>query len=234
MLVIAHRGASAYAPENTMAAFELAYDLGARAIELDVQMSSDGVLVVIHDFTLERTSNGKGMVHQTPWEVISNLDAGSWFDEDFAYAKIPTLDQVLAWLPANVDLNIEIKKLGLDERNIAEAVIQRVKESKKASQIAVSSFDHQCLLELQAAGLNIGVLTNSNMIKPVNYMKQVGLKPVSYNPSGVFVTKELVKEVHGADLKLYTYTVNDPDIAKHFEMIGVDGIFSNYPDLLSK
>ncbi|MGH8729612.1 MAG: glycerophosphodiester phosphodiesterase, partial [Burkholderiales bacterium] len=111
MKVIGHRGAAAHAPENTLESFAVAIDLGVDAIETDVQETDDGELVLIHDKTLDRTTNGKGLVRKTPWAVIESLDAGSWFASRFRGAKVPLLRDALQQYGSRTKLVLEIKRV---------------------------------------------------------------------------------------------------------------------------
>jgi len=233
MEVIAHRGASAYAPENTMTAFEMALDMGAKAVEFDVQMTLDGQLVVIHDDYLDRTTSGSGLVIETPYTSIKDLDAGIWFGTQFAGEKVPLLKEVLLLLKAKVKIHLEIKKISWETRSIEEDIYQMVKALGMLDQVVFSSFDHRCLNYLEDTyGVAIGVLTQSGLINPTEYLEVAGLRAFSYNPLSTFVDEKLVTECHQKGLKVYTYTVNRPCLAEGLAQMKVDGIFSNYPDIL--
>ena len=233
MKIIAHRGASGYAPENTMAAFEKALAMGAEAVEFDVQMTRDGQLIVIHDDYLDRTSNGHGLVIKTDHSVIKNLDAGSWYDLAYENEGVPLLKDVLLLMKDQVEVHLEIKKISLEERPTEEAIYRLVKSLDMIDQVIFSSFDHRCLLKLsQMHHVRIGLLTGASLLNPATYVKDSGINVVSYNPSAEYVGPELVDAFHGDGRKVYAYTVNDVALAQHFETMGVDGIFSNYPDIL--
>lgn len=233
MEVIAHRGASGYGPENTMTAFEMALDMGAKAVEFDVQMTLDGQLVVIHDDYLDRTTSGSGLVIETPYTIIKDLDAGIWFGTQFAGEKVPLLKEVLLLLKDKVKIHLEIKKISWETRPIEEDIYQMVKGLGMLDQVLFSSFDHRCLSYLSHYyGVEIGVLTRSGLMEPISYLELAGLKAFSYNPLSTFVDQALVADCHKKDLKVYTYTVNRPSLAKGFAQMKVDGIFSNYPDIL--
>jgi glycerophosphoryl diester phosphodiesterase len=149
-VVEAHRGDSANAPENTLAAFRAAVALPVRWIELDVHPTQDGVLVVIHDDTVDRTTDGSGAVSDLTGEALRRLDAGSWFDAQFAGERIPTLAEVIDLVgPTGTRLNIEIKSPppGLD---VARPVVDLLRQAGKAREYVVSSFDLSVLLEVQA------------------------------------------------------------------------------------
>ena len=233
--VIAHRGASGYAPENTLVAFKKALDMGAKAVEFDVQMTQDGQLVVIHDYTLDRTTSGSGMIMDTDYEDIKEFDAGSWFATEYRGERVPLLKNVLQLFPADVEINIEIKKFLLDERKLEEDIYGLVKEMNMMDQVVFSSFDHHCLKNLRNySDTRIGILISSSMIEPLTYMKSQQLVSHSINQKVAFIDKELVEDDHNNQIKVLSYTVNDRKIAEYFETIGVDGIFSNYPDIMSK
>ena len=146
-LVIAHRGASGTAPENTMAAFRQAVEMGADMIELDVQRTKDGQVVVIHDATLERTTNGSGAVRELTYAEIEQLDAGSWFGEgqEFAGERVPLLKEVLEFTKGKCALNIEIKNIPYADPGIEQAVVDLLHETGFLEQVIISSFDHSCL-----------------------------------------------------------------------------------------
>lgn len=233
MKIIAHRGASGYAPENTLASFEKAISMNVKAIEFDVQMTKDGKLVVIHDFFVDRTTNGHGFVFDLNYDELQLLDAGSSFDQKFKGEKIPLFEEVLDLIPQTIDLHIELKKVMLEKRDLAGAVYQMVKEKHKLSHVIFSSFDHEVLKQLQKYDdVNIGVLLNTNLVNPIEYIKSVELKEVSINPSIVFTTNELVERAHKENLLVYSFTVNDLRLANYCETIGVDGIFTNFPDIM--
>ena len=135
MQVIGHRGAAALAPENTWAGFDLALDLGVDAIETDVRATSDGVLVLLHDERLDRTTDGTGAVHVTPWDAVETLDAGVWFGEPFAGARVPRLGETLARYGRKTHLVLEIKQDGIEER-----VLDVVRGLDLISAVTLTSF----------------------------------------------------------------------------------------------
>lgn len=234
MEIIAHRGASGYAPENTMAAFKKALEMDAKAIEFDVQMTSDGELVVIHDDLLDRTTSGSGLVIKTDYTTISSLDAGSWFGQAFVGEKVPLLSEVLDLLKDRVTIHLEVKKIAMETRAVEEAIYELVKEKGMVDQVIFSSFHHGCLKVLQDLDdLRIGVLTYSGMIDPVGYMKMAGLKAYSYNPAVSFVNDKDIEDLHEHGIKVLSYTCNELWLAHAFSKAGVDAVFSNYPDIMT-
>lgn len=225
MIKIGHRGAMGYAPENTLKSIEKAIQLGVDMIEFDVQQCKTGELVVIHDLTVNRTTNGDGTVANLTLKELKALDAGEG-------ESIPTLKEVLELINKKVAVNIELKGKGTAHK-VGELIAFYVKEKNwDRDQFLVSSFDHQELqLFKQGYPLNrIGVLIYH---LPHDLAKiGVTLRGYSLNVSGHFLSKELVDDAHEKGLKLMVYTVNEPKDIDVCKAIGVDGIFSNYPDRL--
>lgn len=150
--VIAHRGFSGKAPENTLAAIDMALDLGVDMVEVDVTLTSDGELVVLHDASLDRTTSGSGRVMNHSLEQIRSLDAGSWFDVQFSGELVPTLDEVLTRVCGRALLNVEIKGEAVTEGiagGIAEKVAERIGEAEMIDQVIVSSFEPRALHQLR-------------------------------------------------------------------------------------
>src|SRR3712207_4357995 len=165
--VIGHRGASGYAPENTMVSFERALALRADAIECDVHPTSDGKLVVIHDPTLDRTTSGQGFVSAHTSEQIRALDAGSWFDPSFADERVPLLDEVLDWARGRTKVVIEIKQGPIFYPNVVELLIDVLDRTQMRGVVLVISFDHYSVqrLKQRAPDVTTGVLYAARCIK---------------------------------------------------------------------
>lgn len=237
-VVIAHRGASAYAPENTMIAFQKALDMNAELIELDVMLSKDGVPVLFHDQTLDRKTNGSGEVRDYTFEELRQLDAGSWFSEEFGGEKIPSLEEVLEWAEGKIALNIEIKTEAWSEdlsQSIEPKVVQLVRDSGMGEYIIFSSFDYRILLRLKelAPELRTAMLyeaTQSGEKDPLTLVTE--LNADAFNCSATQLTPEWLEMLKEAGVPVLVYTVNDPDVMKQFIEAGVSGIFSDYPDKL--
>lgn len=183
----AHRGASAQAPENTMEAFQKAMDLGAEGIELDVQLSKDQKVVVIHDERIDRTSNGSGYVKDYYYEELMAFDYSNGMPT-YTNCKIPLLKDVLSWASANdVYLNIELKTGVFSYHGIEEKVSQLIKEHAMEKRVTISSFNHYSLKRFKAIDPNvrIGVLVMTAMVNPKHYMDSLGA--VAYHaPARVF------------------------------------------------
>src|SRR5512139_1944650 len=154
-LVFAHRGAKRVAPENTLPAFEAAIRLGADGVELDVQYSSDGKLVIFHDFNLEKTSNGTGRVVSHTFDDLRKLDAGSHFSLDFVGTQVPTLDEVLDLAKGKLLVNIELKSLDISNASLGVDVVAAVRAHGMADEVVISSFNPFALRRSKLAGPEI-------------------------------------------------------------------------------
>jgi len=228
VLNIAHRGASGTFPENTLSAFRAAIDAGADMCELDVQLSRDGGVVVIHDETVERTTDGKGEVAELTLEELKRLDAGANFKGGaLTGERISTLDEVFAVTSGRCGLNIELKAGGL-ERQVAQIMQAR----NAFSDSIVSSFDWEYLKKIQQLHFNIrvGLLAEE---KPVDLMMNaVAMRAHAINPRWDMVTADLCKAAHERDLRVYTWTVDADARMRALVECGVDGIMTNYPERL--
>ncbi|MCL4393571.1 MAG: glycerophosphodiester phosphodiesterase [Chloroflexi bacterium] len=235
-LIFGHRGASAYAPENTLAAFKLAFDLGADGVELDVSVTRDGVPVVLHDDTVDRTTNGRGAVKTMTLEEIERLDAGERFHSKFRGERIPTLEQVLSTEGARGIVNIELKSgrlpiVGLE----TVAVANVIRKLRAQDRVIISSFNHFALHRIKAldARLTLGLLYFNRVPLPFPLAQERPLaQPAALHPRFTVVTEEFVKWAKGKGYKLNTWTVDDPTEARRLADLGVDSIMSNCPDVL--
>jgi glycerophosphoryl diester phosphodiesterase len=245
MWVIAHRGASGFAPENTLAALETAVELGAEFVEVDLQLSRDARLVAMHDPTLERTTNGRGPVSAMTLEELRQLDAGSWFDgqatqggaagtagKSFAGERIPTIQEILAFgAKHDVGLYLELKARG--PSGIEHAILGALRAANEILRSVLLSFDLTTLTQLRRLEplLVTGYLctdTRGAVERTVNAGARQ-LLPVADK-----ITPELLAEAHRNDLKVVAWTVNDPAQMKALMAAGVDGIITNYPNELVK
>lgn len=231
-LNVAHRGASAVAPENTMAAFEKAVELGADAIELDLHVSHDGELVIIHDDTLDRTTDGQGPVHTRSLRELKQLDAGRWFSERFAGQRIPTLAEVLDRFAGKVPLALEIKAGSAFFPGIEERVVSALREHQVISQVAVASFDHHALLRLKELEpfLRTAALLMGRPVSMPVIAEACKTDVMAMECS--LMTKTEVDACSAAGLQLVVWVVNEPTRMRYFIDLGVDGIITDRPDLL--
>lgn len=227
--VIGHRGAAGYAPENTMAAFERGLSLRADAIELDINFSKDGELMVIHDPTLDRTTAGKGFVFEHTAAEIQALDAGSWFDPSFHQCRVPTLREVLGWAKGRTKVVVEIKNGPIFYPQIEHALVKVLDELQMRGEVLAISFDHLVLRDLKAIAPDVatGVLYASRMLDPVAMARGVGADALL--PYWAMVTREEVEAAHAADLFISPWGGPVQDY-KHLLALGVDAVGADYPD----
>ena len=228
MLNIAHRGASGTFPENTLSAFRAALDAGADMCELDVQLTRDGAVVVIHDETVDRTTNGEGEVAALTLEEIQRLDAGAKFKGGKVKGeRIPTLDEVFAATSGKCGLNIELKAGGV------EAQVAAIMQARNAfADSIVSSFDWDYLKKIQTLHFNIRIALLAEE-KPVDLMMNaVAMRAHAINPRWDMVTADLCKAAHERGLKVYTWTVDADARMRALAECGVDGVMTNYPERL--
>ncbi|HKI97071.1 MAG TPA: glycerophosphodiester phosphodiesterase [bacterium] len=228
--IIAHRGASSQAPENTLAAFRAAVALGADGVEFDVQGTRDGVPVVIHDPTLERTTNGHGAVAGASAAELGALEAGGWFVPPHPGERVPALEAVLALLaPTALELHIELKTARIAYPGLVPAVVQQVRAAGMGGRVVLSSYNHHSLLEARrlAPEIACAALTYEVLIEPWRYATQHGLQGL--HPQHTTVDAELVRAAHAAGLAVRAYTVDDPEEAGRLMALGVDGIITNQP-----
>ncbi|MFA7744382.1 glycerophosphodiester phosphodiesterase [Salinicoccus roseus] len=235
---IAHRGASGYAPENTMAAFDKALEMKADYIEIDVQLSEDGEVVLMHDGMIDRTTDGSGSVDDYTLEELKQLDAGSWFGPQFAGEQIPTLEEVLDTYRGKIGILIEIKNAsqhpGIEEE-IAGALEERNMDKPNNGKIIVQSFDHGSIARFNALLPNVdtGVLMgyNAEGISDAQ-LAQFATYADYVNPNHQMVDADLVNRIHDYGMRIAPYTINDQSRINELMENGVDGIISDYPDLV--
>jgi len=232
VLVIAHRGASGNAPENTLAAFRKAVALGATFIETDLQLSRDAHFVAIHDETVNRTTNGQGAVHGMTLTELRRLDAGSWFGSEFAGERIPTLEEILEFSKKNdVVFYLEIKPGG--SCGGEHALIGSLRESGEIPRVVVISFDAAIVLNLRKIEptLMTGLLYDGQIETPLDKAVAIGARQLLVR--GDLVTPALLAEARKKDLQVVCWTVNHPAHMRMLAAAGVDGIMSDYPDRLA-
>jgi glycerophosphoryl diester phosphodiesterase len=229
--IIAHRGASGHAPENTMAAFERAVQLGAGFIETDLHLTRDAQFVAIHDATLERTTNGRGAVRDFTLKELRRLDAGKWFDRDYIGQRIPNLDEILEFARKNdVIFYLEVK---YDAAwGMHHSLVAALEKAENAARTIVISFDQTTLAALRRvdASIMMGFLADEPGTDCVKDTLELGARQLC--PKASLVTQELVERAHGADLQVATWTVDEVEEMRRAIVAGVDGIMTNFPDRL--
>ena len=231
----AHRGASAYYPENTILSFEKALEMGATGIETDVQLTKDGVLVLIHDEMVDRTTNGKGFVKDYTYREISKLDAGCWMGEEFTGIKIPTVEELIYLVKdKDIIINFEIKSGIIIYEDIEEKLIDLIYKHKINHKVILSSFNHYSVAKCKkiSKGINTGVLYMEGIYKPYNYAKTVGANAI--HPYFLAINEEVIKDTKKHRVQINVFTVDDEEKMKYFLDMNVDGIITNCPDKLHK
>ncbi len=231
-IIEAHRGDSANAPENTLAAFQRAIGLGAAWIELDVHPSLDGELMVIHDDTVDRTTNGSGAVGQMPAAALASLDAGAWFAPPFAGERIPRLVEVLELVvPTQTRLNVEIKASppGLPV-DVPHQIVDLFRHFGLERQCVVSSFDLAALLRVRARApeIPLALIGNGPEILPLACRHRLPWVHANHQT----LNRALVDQAHHHGLRVNTWTVDDPATLPTWNGMGVDKLCTNCPALM--
>jgi glycerophosphoryl diester phosphodiesterase len=229
VMVIAHRGASSYAPENTLAAFDLALAMGVRHIELDVACTSDGHIVVIHDDTVDRTTNGSGPVTRHTLAALRALDAGSWFGDQFTEERIPTFHEVLERYKGRAHLHTEIKG---HSPSLAQRTADVIRTHGMEEQVTMTSFQHVRLEEMRAyaPALPTGWLVvevNEAVIAQARAMGVIQLCPRANT-----VTPALVRRLHAEGFVARAWGVTTEALMQQVVQAGADGMTINFPDKL--
>ena len=238
-LVIAHRGSSGCVPENTMAAFRRAVEEGADMIELDVRVAGDGELVVHHDRHLGRTSSGRGRIQDLSLEQIQSVDAGSWFSSRYAGERIPSLAEVLRWLPDGVGLDVEVKTDGdlRSRRSLAEECVRVLGRCRWSGQLMLSSFDHTLLRSLGPVRCSLitGVIfspVRDFQASPSELARRVG--------AGVFVCsrrqlrKRHVRDAQEHGVAIACYGVNTGAQLRSVMELGVEAVMTDFPGRINR
>lgn len=236
VLIYGHRGASAYAPMNTIPAFELAAKQGADAVELDVHLTKDGELVVFHDFIVDETSNGKGAIVEMSLAELKSLDAGTWFSPNFAGTAIPTLDEVFEAIGKKLFVNVEIKSLSPTGDGTEEAVAACIERHAMQKRVIVSSFNPKVIKRFRPLipDVPLGYLLSPEMMAGST---QVVVNPHNYE--AIHLHYDMITESQMAWAKEHghivnVWTVNEPAHARQLAMQGVHGIMTDNPDLIKQ
>jgi len=234
-LNFAHRGASHEAPANTLAAFLLAVDLGAEGIELDVHLSKDGHVVVIHDFDVSATTDGQGLVRAKTLAELKELDAGSWFDPVFAGQRIPTLQEVIDAVGQRLLLNIELKASGWGDGGLAAKVVQIVEQNGLVDRVILSSFNP--LIVWRAKRRNSRIATgllyaqDMSLVLRKAWLRRL-VRPTALHPHYAMVDAHYVWWANKQGYRVNVWTADDPGDMWRLMREGVDIIITNRPDLL--
>jgi glycerophosphoryl diester phosphodiesterase len=236
--IIGHRGACAYAPENTIESIKTAADMGVKWVELDVMLTRDSVPIIFHDDTLDRTTNGSGNVADRDWSDIQELEAGSWFAESFSGIRIPTLDEALETLiDLDLGLNLEIKPTAgreIETCEVALDVLSRVWDDH--DRLLISSFQHVSLETAKdmapewARGL---LLWHEDMPPDWKALAEY-LDVAAVNISDQLASREFIAAIRDMKKAVAVYTINDPQRARQLQGWGASSFFTDTPDLLEE
>jgi glycerophosphoryl diester phosphodiesterase len=231
-LVWGHRGASAYAPMNTLPAFELAVELGADGIELDVHLSRDGTLIILHDFTVDHTTDGSGYVRNMTLGQLKTLDAGSWFSEEFVGTRIPTLNEVFESIGSRLFINIEIKSESTKTDGVEQAVADCIARYNLQRSVLISSFNPYALQRFRKimTDVPIGYLHAPGWTFSPEIMEQFPHE--ARHPHHTIIDVPYMEWARNYGYRVNTWTVNDPTRAIELSKIGVDAIITDMPDVM--
>ena len=246
-LVMAHRGGRGLWPENTLYAFERALEMGVDVLEMDIHTTVDGALVVMHDDTVDRTTNGSGPIHSFTLDEVKGLDAGyTWSADDeqtFPYRgqgiSVPTLEEVFAAFPG-VPLNIEIKQ---NQPSIATSFCQLIRDHDLADQVLVASFHEEAMTEFRQQCPEVATATGTTETVTLFALSRLFLEGTYGAPaeaaqvpeyrSGLHVlARRFIDAAHNRNLEVHAWTINDEDDMQRMISLGVDGIITDYPDRL--
>jgi glycerophosphoryl diester phosphodiesterase len=233
MEIYAHRGFSGKYPENTMLAFQKAYEVGADGIELDVQMTKDEEIVVIHDERVDRTTNGIGYVKDFLYKQLRLLDAGSWFHDRFARQRIPALMEVLEWvqdLDKEIMINIELKNNAIDYPHLEEKVLKMIGQFQLEKQVILSSFNISSMLKARRLHpvIEIGTLFEGVNESAVPSAKLVNAQAIHGDLP--FVLSSEGKKAAAQGMKLRVYTVNDAKVASMLRNKEISALMTDFPN----
>ena len=233
MRIYAHRGNSSVYPENTMISFRSAVELGADGIETDIHLTKDGILVITPDEEISRVSDGTGMVKDLTYEELLKFDFGLWKDEKFRGEKIPRLDDLLDLLEGTeMILNIEIKMGFVLYPGIEEKLLETIRLRGFMDRVIFSSFNHYSLARLKSldGSAKVAPLYEEGIFEPYNYARTFGADYI--HPYYKSVDQSIIEECHKKGIGVNLWTVNDKDVAKYLESIGVEGIITDYPEVI--
>lgn len=240
-MVIAHQGGSKLAPENTLSAFQNALKLGVDMVDIDVHLSKDGELIVMHDFSIEKTTNGTGEIKYLTLEELKKVDAGSWFDSRFTNERIPTLEETLALINSEKILFIEVKGGNSVYPGIEQKVVDEIKKYNALKWVIVKSFDLNSILRIKKLYPELSTFYLSGKTFEKDYISiKKNLtegKNIQRNFDGIAIhfsklDAEKVETIKKYGLKVFTYTVNEKSDLRKVIAMKVDGIVTDAPDIM--
>ncbi len=239
--IIAHRGANRYAPQNTIPAFQKAFELGADGLETDVHLTSDGVPVICHNYTIDGLSNGKGAIREMTLEQFKSYDFGSYFSDKFTDISAPTLEELLSLCAENdfEILNIELKPPKDNDLSVVKKTIDMVNEYGLYDKMLISSFSAHLLIEAKKIDRNCKTAYLYSPDKKDFY--RVGRKIEKFaheigacaiHPIDILVTRQTVEKAHAEGIKVNVWTVNKKNSILKLAEYGVDGLITDKPDFV--
>lgn len=236
ILNIAHRGFSGEYPENTMRAFIEAAQAGCDGIETDLHMTKDGVIVICHDESINRTTNGSGYIAEYNYKDLCKFDAGIKLGKEFMNEKIPCLEEVLEFIKdKNLLVNLELKNNIVPYNGMEKKVIEKIYEYKLEKNVIVSSFNHYSMVKVKKLDSKIktGLLYCATLYKVHEYAEK--LEADALHPFYPAIMDEnIIKDIKKNGILINAYTVNEEADMKRLISLGIDGIITNYPDRLKK
>ena len=229
MKVIGHRGAAGLAPENTFAGFDLALELGVDGIETDVQKTKDGKLVLFHDDRLDKTTNGTGVLQETSWQELQQLDAGSWFDAKYAGERIPLLIEALKRYGTRTHFDLEVKQTGIEYE-----VLNMLEQLRLLDRVTFTSQDFPTICHIKERNplARVGYITAD--CSEENVTRVVKAKIQVFCPRAEKITKQLVDQWHSLELFVRACGVKNTEMMKKAIHADVDGMTFDFPDVLLK
>jgi len=228
VIITAHRGASGYAPENTMSSLKKAIEMGAEFCEIDVQETSDGILVLIHDSNYKRTCGVNKNVWEVRYEETKTFDCGKWFSEEFRYERIPTLEQIIESARGKIKLNIELKTNG-HEKLLAERVVEIVIKKNFSDNVIITSFDFNIIDKVKK---NNPIIKAGYIFSGFSLIDVFSADIDVLSVNKAVVDEDFVKKSRQYGKEVHVWTVNDAEDMKKLVDLGVSSIITNYPDRL--
>lgn len=244
IIITGHRGAAGLAPENTLASIQLAIELGVDRIEIDVQQTQDNKIIVLHDRTLRRTTTGHGFVKNLTYDEILQFSAGYKFNKFYINEKVPTLEQVIDLIDGKVELLIETKYSYMYYPNIERHIINIIKNKNAKDWCKIISFNDRALFRINKLdnSIRLGKLfVGKHAHLPLSFDKGLNIRPLKRYAfvdevivKHDYATKAIIEKVHDFGKELHVWTVNNEATIQKLIERGVDGIISDYPNLLMK
>lgn len=227
--ILGHRGAMGLAPENTLPSFRKAIEASADGVEFDVQLSADGVPVVIHDEKVDRTTDGRGKVNELSVRELEKLDAGRFFSDKFVETRLPLLKEVLEVIQGMDIINLELKNGNVRYEGMEEKVIEMTREFGVFDKTVFSSFNHYSLKKLKEIepAARTGVLYMAGIYQPWEYARKLGAEAI--HPYYAAVVPDIVEECHKQEMAVNVFGVNESETIRKLLMMGVDAIITDYP-----